>query len=109
MLSVRCSGELELTAGVMDKHLASKGIIVQRTVAYAHKQNGKSECYIQTLEEGSQALLAGSSLPMSFWMDAVLTRQYLCNHLPMSTLPNNATPFKSITNGHKPNLSHLWV
>ena len=109
VLTIRCGGELELTAGKMGNHFASKGIVVQRTVPYAHEQNGKSERYIRTLEEGGQALLAGSGLPMSFWLDAVLTRQYLCNRLPTSTLPNNVTPFESITNGRKPDLSHLRV
>ena len=41
--TVRCSGELELTAGRMGNHLASKGIVVQRTVTYAHQQNGRCE------------------------------------------------------------------
>ena len=109
VLAIQCGGELELTAGKMGEHLISKGIVVQRTVAYAHEQNGKSERYIRTLEEGGQALLTGSGLPMSFWLDAVLTRQYLCNRLPTSTLPNNVTPFELITNGKKPNLSHLRV
>jgi hypothetical protein len=109
VLSIRCGGELELSAGKMGDHIASKGIVLQRTVAYAHAQNGKSERYIRTLEEGGQALLADSGLPMSFWLDAVLTRQYLCNRLPTSTLPNDMTPFESITNGRKPNLSHLRV
>lgn len=54
-------------------------------------------------------LLAGSGLPMSFWLSAVLTWQYLCNRLPTLTLPNNVTPFESLTNGHKLNLSHLHV
>jgi hypothetical protein len=109
VLTIRCGGELELTAGKMGTHLASKGIVVQRTVPYAHEQNGKSERYIRTLEEGGQALLAGSGLPSSFWLDAVLTRQYLCNRLPTSTLPNDITPFESFTNGRKPDLSHLRV
>ena len=82
ILAIRCGGKLEFTAGKMGEHLLSKGIVVQRTVAYAHAQNGKSEHYIRTLEEGGQALLADSGLPMSFWLDAVLTRQYLCNCLP---------------------------
>ena len=98
-MAVRCGGELELTAGDMGAHLTSKSIVVQRTVAYADEQNGKSECYIWTLEEGGQALLVGSGLSMSLWLDAVLTRQYLCNRLPMLTLPNNITPFESLTNG----------
>ena len=109
VLTVRCGGELELTAGKMGAHFASKGITLQRTVAYAHQQNGKSERYIRTIEEGGQALLADSGLPMSFWLDAILTRQYLVNRLPTTTLPSNITPFESIMGGQKPDLSHLRV
>ena len=107
--TVRCGGELELTAGKMGSHFTSKGITLQRTVPYAHQQNGKSERYIRTLEEGGQALLADSGLPMSFWLDAILTRQYLINRLPTLTLPSNTTPFELIMAGVKPNLSHLRV
>ena len=99
VLAVRCGGELELTAGQMGDHFASKGIVLQCTVPYAHQQNGKSECYIRTIEEGGQALLADSGLPMSFWLDAVLTRQYLVNRLPTSTLPSGTTPFEIIMSG----------
>jgi len=53
--------------------------------------------------------LADADLPMSFWLDMVLMRQYLVNCLPTSTLPNNVTLFESITNGQKPDVSHLWV
>ena len=106
--TIRVDGALELTAGQMGAHLASKGIVVQKTAPHAHSQNGKSECYICTLEEGGQTLLADSGLPMSFWLDVVLTSQYLHNHLPTSTLPVNITPFKSFTR-NKPDLSHLWV
>ena len=107
--TVRCGGELELTAGKMGAHFVSKGIVVQRTVPYAHQQNGKSERYIRTIEEGGQALLADSGLPMSFWLDAVLTRQYLVNRLPTLTLPDNVTPYEVLSNGRKPDLSHLRV
>ena len=109
VLAVRCGGELELMAGQMGAHFTSKGITLQRTVPYAHQQNGKSERYIRTIEEGGQTLLADSGLPMSFWLDAVLTRQYLVNRLPTSTLPVNTTPYEAITNGQKPDLSHLRV
>lgn len=108
-MAICCGGELELTSGAMGKHLTSRGIVIQKTVPYAHAQNGKSERYIRTLEEGGQALLADSGLPMSFWLDAVLTRQYLTNRLPTSTLPDNITPFEAFTNGKKPDLSHLRV
>ena len=73
VLAICCGGELELTTGRMGDHLASKGIIVQCTVPYAHQRNSKNERYIRTIEEGGQALLADSGLPMVFWLDAVLT------------------------------------
>ena len=107
--TIRCGGELELTAGKMGDHFLTKGIVVQRTVPYAHQQNGKSERYICTIEEGGQALLADAGLPMSFWLDAMLTRQYLVNRLPTSTLSDNLTPYEVLTNGRKPDLSHLRV
>jgi uncharacterized protein (DUF2164 family) len=56
VLAVHCGGELEFTAGRMGDHFTSKGIIVQRTVPCAHQQNGKSERYVRTIEEGGQAL-----------------------------------------------------
>ena len=107
--NVHCGGELELTAGKMGAHFVSKGIAIQHTIPYAHQQNGKSEHYVRTIEEGGQALLADSGLPMSFWLDAMLMRQYLVNHLPTSTLPQNLTPYELLTNGRKPDLSHLQV
>ena len=106
--AVRLDGALELTAGAMGGHFASKGIAVQKTAPHAHSQNGKSERYVRTLEEGGQTLLAASGLPVSFWLDAVLTSQYLRNRLPTSTLPANTTPFESFTR-KKPDLSHLRV
>ena len=107
--TVHCGGELELTAGKMGDHFVTKGIVVQHMVPYAHQQNGKSERYIHTIEEGGQALLADSGLPMSFWLDVVLTCQYLINHLPTSTLSDNLTPYEVLTNGWKLDLSHLQV
>lgn len=52
---------------------------MQVTAPYAHSQNGKAECFVQTLEYGFQTLLADSGLLMSFWGDAVLTVAYICN------------------------------
>ena len=105
--NVHRGGKLKLTAGKMGAHFVSKGIAVQRTIPYAHQQNGKSEHYVRTIEEGGQALLADSGLLMSFWLNAMLTQQYLVNRLPTSTLPQNLTPYELLTNGRKPDLSHL--
>ena len=80
-------GAPELCEGSMGAHLRNCGTTVQVTAPYAHQQNGKAECYIRTLEDDMQTLLANSGLPFSFWGWAVCTAQYLRNCLPTSVLP----------------------
>jgi len=106
--SVRVNGALELTAGKLGTHLATRGIAVQKTAPYAHSQAGKIERYVRTIEEGGQTLLAASGLPMSFWCDAVLSSQYLRNRLPTSTLAVNIMPYE-VFRRSKPDVSHLRV
>ena len=81
---------------------------MQVTAPYAHAQAGKAECYVRTIEDGIQTLLADAKLPPSFWGDATLTTQYLHNRLPTSTLPLNTTPYE-LMYGTKPDLSHLQI
>jgi hypothetical protein len=76
----------ELCEGCMSIHLRDHGITVQVTAPYAY--HGKAKCYIWTLEDGMQALIADAKLPPSFWHDTICTYQYLCNHLPTSPLPH---------------------
>jgi len=106
--TVCLDGTLELIMGAMGQHFCSKGISVQTTAPYAHSQNGKAEWYVQTLEDGGQTLLVDSGLPASFWGDAVLMVQYIQNHVPTSTLPDNKTPYE-VFFGKKPDLSHLCI
>jgi hypothetical protein len=63
------------------------------TAPYTHSQAGKAEQYIRMIEDGIQTLIADAKLPPSFWGDAALTYQYLCNRLPTSTLPYGTTPY----------------
>ena len=72
-----CDGAKELIEGDFGNYLTMCSIMQQITAPYAHSQNGKAECYIHTLEDGTQTLLADSGLPPSFWGDAILTIQYL--------------------------------
>ena len=92
----------------MGTHLCNRGITIQVTAPYVHQQNGKAECYIRTLEDGMQALIANAKLPPSFWHDALCTYQYLWNRLPMSALPAGITPFEAYK-GSKPDLAQLRV
>ena len=108
IIAVQVDGALKLTKGSLDAHFVKQGIVVQRTTAYAHQQNGKIERYVHTIEEGGQTLITNSGLLMSFWGWAVLTSQYLCNRLPTSTLLANITPIEALSS-KKPDSSHLQV
>ena len=68
----------EFSLGNMGAYLKLQGITMQITAPYAHSQNGKAECFIHTIEDGAQTLLADTKLAMSFWGDAALTMNYLC-------------------------------
>jgi hypothetical protein len=46
VLTVRLDGALELCKGVLGKHFAKQGIVVQKMAPYAHQQAGKIEHYI---------------------------------------------------------------
>ena len=108
VVAIHMDGAKELCCGRLEAHLHSQGITMQVTAPYAHLQNSKIERFIQTLEDGFQTLLADSSLPMSFWGDAILTMVYICNHVPTSILPSNTTPFEELEHS-KPDLSHLHI
>ena len=108
VIMVHMDGTKELCCGHLEEHLTSCGIVMQVTAPYAHSQNGKIKCYVCTLEDGFQTLLADSGLPMSYWGDAVLTMNYIRNRVPMSTLPDNITPYEEMEHA-KPNLSHLRI
>lgn len=108
VLSVCCNGAKKFIKDKLKDHLDKRGISLQLTVAYAHQQNGKAEQYIWILDDTAQTLMAEAGLPISFLNDAVLTAQYLRNHIPTFTLLDLVTPYK-IIEGHKPDLSHLRV
>jgi hypothetical protein len=108
VVAVRMDGAKELCLGRLEDHLTSRGIVMQVTAPYAHSQNGKIECYIRTIEDGFQTLLADSGLSMTYWGDAALTTNYIRNRVPTSTLPANVTPYEEMEHV-KPNLAHLRV
>ena len=92
----------------MHAELDDAGIAIQAMALYAHQQNGKIECYIRTISNTAQSLLADSKLPLSFWGLAVLTAVYLCNHIPTKTLPGHITPHEKMTK-EKLDLSMLQI
>ena len=101
-------GTNEFCCGCLEALLHSHGIAMQVTAPFVHSQNRKIECFIQTLEDEFQTLLADSGLSISFWGDAVLTVTYIRNRFPMSVLPSDTMPYEEMEHS-KPNLSHLRV
>lgn len=108
VLTLRSDSAKEFVEGPFGAHLQTRGITHQVAAVYAHPQNSKVECYIRTLKETAQMLLADSGLPAEFYSDAVLATQYLRNHLPTLTLSGIVTSYK-VMDQQKPDLSHLRV
>ncbi|KAL4010594.1 hypothetical protein IC575_030095 [Cucumis melo] len=92
--------------GPFAKFLESHGICAQYTMAGTPQQNGVAERRNRTLMNMVRSMLINSSLPVSLWMYALRTAQYLLNRVPSKSVPN--TPFELWT-GRKPNLRHLHV
>jgi hypothetical protein len=108
VLAFRCDNAKELISHKFNKSLADVGIERQFAAPYAHQQNGKGECAIQTLEEHTLAMITSARLPLNMWGEAVLTAAYLLNRSVTRALPSNLTPYK-VFNGRKPDLSHIQV
>lgn len=104
-----CSDNVKkFVSNELHDYLISQDITHQATAPYAHQQNGKAECYIRTIKDLAQAMMAWSGLPMSFFGDAILTTQYLWICLPTSTLPSLTTSYK-VMEGNKSDLLHLCI
>src|ERR1700690_1496401 len=108
MKRVRSDNAGDFLSDSFRNFLKDEGIAHELTVPYAHQQNGKAERYIRTLEDGCMTMLADVDVPLSYWADAVVTKQYLMNVTPTSTLPENITPYEAFT-GKKPDIAHLQV
>ena len=108
VVAIHMDGTKEFSLGNMGAYLKLWGNTMQITAPYTHSQNGKAERFIQTIEDGAQTLLADAKLTMSFWGDATLTMNYLCNRAPTVALPSGVTAFEMM-NQHKPDLSHLRI
>lgn len=86
----------------------SRGISRQFTVPYTPQQNGVSERRNRTLANAVRSMLFHSSLPKSYWGEAIVTANYVQNRLPSKALPPSKTPYEFWFH-RKPNLSHLRV
>ena len=81
-----------------------KGIVHQLTIPYTPQQNEVAERRHRTLLEMVRSRMAQAHLPITFWVDALLTTTFVHNRVPSKSVTN--TPYELWTN-RKPDLSFL--
>lgn len=96
----------EYLNGKLRNYLKEKGIKTQCTVGYAPQQNGVAERKNRTLMEAARSMLIGSSLPKTFWAEAVNTACYVQNRMPGKR--NESSPFETFF-GEKPTLTNMHI
>ena len=82
------------------------GIIHEFTVRKTPEQNGMAERLNRTLVERIRCMLSDSSLPKSFWAEALNTATYLKNRSPCCNVEK--TPYETLY-GKKPNVSKFRI
>lgn len=77
-------------------YLSENGIKFECTVGYAPEQNGIAERKNRTLVEAARTMLISSSLPKSFWAEAINNANQTFNRLPIGEF--NKTPHEKLFN-----------
>ena len=79
--------------------LQNKGIVSQRSCPYTPQQNGVAERKNRHLLDVVRTLLLESSVPSTFWVEALSTTIYLINQLPSHVL-DFASPYYRLYHHH---------
>lgn len=88
-----------------DTFLKENGIARRLTVTHTSEQNGVAERRHRTLMDMTRCLLFQSSLPLSFWGEAVNTANYIRNRCPSKSFEGR-TVYEKWT-GKIPNVGHF--
>ncbi|OMO83306.1 Integrase, catalytic core [Corchorus capsularis] len=97
----------EYTSTQFQELLASEGTLFQTSCTETPQQNGIAERKHRHIIETTRSLLLSSSMPSSFWGEAVLTSVYVINRIP-SSITSGISPFERLYKA-KPNYSELHV
>ena len=76
----------EYMSHAFQSFLQSKGIISQRSCPYTPQQNGVAERKNRHLLDVVRTMLIESSVPPTFWVEALTTATFLINRLPSQVL-----------------------
>lgn len=92
--------------GPFANFLEECGIVPQYTMPGTPSMNGVAERRNRTLLDMVRSMISHSTLPESFWGEALKTAVYLLNRVPTKAVAK--TPYEMWT-GRKPSLKHLHV
>jgi hypothetical protein len=92
--------------GPFVKILEKNGIVAQYSLPYEPQQNGVAERRNHTLMDMVCNMLSNSTLPLSFWMEALKTDAHIINHVPSKSV--SKTPYE-LWIGRKPSINYLHV
>jgi hypothetical protein len=102
---IRTDGEGSIAESQQCRNMLTKlGYMMQRTATDSSSQNGLAERPHQTLATMVRCLLYSSSLPVTFWADALVYATYINNRLYHSGVED--IPF-TLWTGRRPDMKHM--
>lgn len=105
--AIRTDNGGEFTSRQFENYLNEEGIRHELTIPKTPEQNGVAERMNRTLVEATRSMLVNSSLPYSFWAEALSTATYLRNRSPTKVV-TGMTPYEGWT-GERPRVDGLRV
>lgn len=104
--SLQSDGAKEFLSARFQNQLSSCGIFHQISCPHTPKQNGASERKHRHIVDMGLTLMANSSTPPEYWVEAFNTALYLINRLPTKIL-NFVSPYEKLFK-RAPEYSILW-
>jgi histone deacetylase 1/2 len=105
--SFQCDNGGEYINELFRKYCTDHGLIFRFSCPHSSSQNGKAERKIRTTNNMIRTMLAHSSVPTSFWHQALHMATYLLNILPHKTLQNQS--LTQLLYHRDPTYTHLRV
>nr|GEW36811.1 hypothetical protein [Tanacetum cinerariifolium] len=102
---IRSDNGTEFKNQDLNQFCGMKGIKREFSVARTLQQNGIAKRKNRTLIKAARNMLAGSLLPISFWVEAVNTACYVQNRV-LVTKPHNKTPYELLL-GRTPSIGFM--
>lgn len=105
VLSIQTDNNKEFDNSALRSFLSAHGVVLRLTCLYTSPQNGRAERVLRTLNDNMRALLYHTSMPTSFWPDALATTTYLLNR-KLCRSRRNSIPFELLFRC-RPKYDHL--